>query len=231
MPNGEALLPSFLLNLLDNRCDALLISGGVPPRKALLKILCKRADMLIAVDGGVNVFHRFNMIPQHVIGDLDSAAPTALAWARRHDARIHAKPRQDEPDIVKALDLCLTLKRRHVLVCGAGGERTDHVLVALQSGIFSGLSVTFLTNDVVIFPLRGHASRSLHIPAGHAISWLGFPGARGCTIAGVRWPFRNRSVRMSGFHSLSNAPTSDLVQVAQVSGSSLLMISLRPQIR
>jgi thiamine pyrophosphokinase len=231
MPKGGINLPSFLLNLFEKPFDALLISGGAPPRKGLLKSLCARADVLVAVDGGVNVLHRFNVIPQHVIGDLDSATPAALQWARRHGVRIHVRPQQDEPDIVKALDLCQTLKRRHVLVCGAGGERSDHVLVALQSGMLSKLSVTLLTNDVVIFPLRGRVSRALPIPAGHTISWLGFPEARSCTLAGVRWPFRNRSVRIGGFYSLSNAPATDPVQIAQASGSSLLMISLRPQIR
>ncbi|RPH93153.1 hypothetical protein EHM69_11095, partial [candidate division KSB1 bacterium] len=102
------------LEFLDERYDALLIANGTPPRRALMRLLMKRAERLIALDGGVNALHRLKIVPAHVVGDLDSTNESALRWAKASGARIHPRPSANEPDIAKGLDLCRSLRLRHI---------------------------------------------------------------------------------------------------------------------
>jgi thiamine pyrophosphokinase len=185
---------------------------------------------VIALDGGVETLFRSGIAPDHVVGDLDSAAERALQWAVKKSARVHRRPSPDKPDLAKGLDLCKRLRCRSVVVVGITGERVDHVLGALHFALAArGLQFTVVTNEVVLFPLRGRVRRSLSVPHGHTLSWFGFPQAQSCTLSGVRWPFARRKLSVDGFHSLSNEPKAKTVRLQQGSGRSLFIVSLHPK--
>jgi thiamine pyrophosphokinase len=220
----------FSLDCLKNNYDALLISNGTAVDRRLFAALRKRASLLIALDGGINQLFKLKSAPDHVIGDFDSAAASALKWATEHGSRIHRRPSVDEPDIAKALKFCVELGCRNVLLAGAGGERLDHVLASLSFvARIRALKVTLVTNEVMVLLLRGRVSREFPVPFGHSVSWFGFPEAQGCSLSGVRWPVRNRTLRVDGFHSLSNEPIESDVRLTQRSGSSVFTVSLFPK--
>jgi len=216
--------------LLRDRYDGLLIANGTPPKSVLLRMLRARADHLIALDGGVDALKTIRMVPDVVAGDLDSASANAVSWARDNGARVRRLPSQDAPDIAKGLRLCRDYGLRMILVAGFSGARTDHVLASLGFAFaVRGMEVTLITDEVIALPLRGRVEREFHVPARHSISWLGYPQAGPCTLAGVRWPFRNRALRLDGFHSLSNRAAGPSVHVRQGAGRSILFVSLFPQ--
>ncbi|MCX6600351.1 MAG: thiamine diphosphokinase [bacterium] len=210
--------------------DALLVANGSPPTRKLLRALAGRASCVIALDGGLAALFRCGIVPDHVVGDFDSAPERPLRWAVKNGAQLHRRPSADKPDFAKGLDLCKKLKCRRVVALGIAGERLDHVLSALHFSLSArGLDVTLATKEIVLFPLRGRVRRSLNIPRGHTLSWFGFPEAQSCTLAGVRWPFTRRRLAAEGFHSLSNEPKAKTVHLQQRSGRSLFVVSIRPQ--
>jgi thiamine pyrophosphokinase len=223
--------PPYFLDCLAPRYDALLVANGTPPPRPLLARLRDRCERLVALDGGLNVLHRYGMAPGHVVGDLDSATPAALAWARQQGARIHKRPAVDEPDFVKGLKLCASLGCHRLLGAGVVGGRLDHVLGAVYSALtVRGVQIDFATDEVAVFPLRGRVRRALHLPPGHTLSWFAIPSAGPCSLTGVRWPFTNRKLDAQGFYSLSNQPLADSpIVLTQQAGRSVVILSLFPQ--
>jgi thiamine pyrophosphokinase len=228
----ETIVPGkYHFDCLDETYDALLVANGTPLNRSLFNRLRRRAQLLVALDGGLNYFHKLGIVPDHVVGDLDSATSESLAWARNGGARVHPRPSVDEPDIAKGLKFCAKLGCRFVLLAGTAGERLDHVLANMQfASSVRGLEATIITNDVLLFPLRGRVTREFILPGNHTVSWFGLPEALGCSLAGVRWPFRNRALQVGGFHSLSNQPVDAKVVASQRKGRSVLIVSLRPEI-
>jgi len=221
---------SWCLDLLRDRYDALLVANGTPLSRGLLTRLRKRSDHVVALDGGVNTLFRCQIVPDLVVGDLDSALSRSLAWAKAHGAKIHRLPSQDAPDMAKGIEFCRALGMKRILIAGFSGERTDHLLSSLAFvSRLRGVDIELVTDDVVIFPLHGRVSREWCVPLQHTVSWFAFPLAGSCSLSGVQWPFRNRTLSVEGFHSLSNRPTDPQVRLSQRSGRSLFIIGLRPQ--
>jgi thiamine pyrophosphokinase len=216
--------------MLDQRYDALILANGTPPPRDLFQILRKRCDKIIALDGGLNLLRRWSARPDDVIGDLDSAAASALKWAKRNGAAVHPQPSQESADIEKGFALCRNLKLKKVLVAGADGDALDHVLNAISVAAASrGLRLAFVTRSGVAHVLRGKVRVVLKIPRGHTLSWFGCPQAGPCTLHGVVWPFEGQMLKIGAFNSLSNLPVSGGVTLSQASGASLLVVSLRPK--
>jgi thiamine pyrophosphokinase len=220
----------YHLDILSDRYDALLVANGTPPKRALFNLIQRRADRLIALDGGLGFFYRLGVVPDEVLGDLDSVDAAWVAWAKDHGARIHRQPSTTEPDFAKGLKLCRKQGLSRVLVTGCLGNRLDHVFSAAQ-WVFAvpGLEAHLITDVMAVFPLRGRCTRALTVPPEHAVSWFGFPEASGCSVSGVQWSFRNRTLSMDGFHSLSNRSVDEVIQVSQSAGRSLLMAGICPQ--
>ncbi|MBU1984306.1 thiamine diphosphokinase [bacterium] len=220
------------LPFIRSEYDGLIVANGQTVQRALFRALRNRSSLVIALDGGLEQLRRWNVVPDHVIGDFDSVSVSALDWARKHNARIHRRPSQEEPDVAKGLDLCRRLGCSTAAVIGFAGSRVDHMLATLHFALKARkLSIELFTDEAVLFPLKGGVSCEFVVPAGHLVSWFGCPVAEHCTLAGVVWPFRNRTLRADGFHSLSNVPTAPTVQAIQRRGRSVFTISLAPIVR
>jgi thiamine pyrophosphokinase len=220
----------YHLDLFAPHYDALLIANGDPLPRAMLAKLRARCERVIALDGGLNSLQRYGIVPDHVVGDLDSATPAALRWAKDNGARIHRRPSVVEPDFVKGLKFCADLGCRRLLGVGVVGGRLDHVLGTVYAALtVRGIQIDFATDEVAVFLLRGRVHRTLKIPSGHTLSWFAVTEAGPCSLTGVRWPFRNRLLRPDGFYSLSNQPLTASVDLSQQAGRSVLIVSLLPQ--
>ncbi|OWU86409.1 thiamine pyrophosphokinase [Oceanicola sp. 22II-s10i] len=99
--------------------------GGAAVSDALLDEVLALSSRSVAADGGATHLLRRGLMPDLVIGDMDSLSPVDRALIPAD--RVHPVAEQDTTDFDKAL--------RHVrapVVIGAGfsGARTDHALAA-----------------------------------------------------------------------------------------------------
>jgi len=112
-----------LLPLTSTEPVALL--GGAAVSVALLDEVLALCGPVVGADGGALHALTRDLLPEAVIGDMDSLPPEAMA--RIPDARLHRVTEQETTDFDKAL--------RHIeapLVVGVGfsGTRADHALAA-----------------------------------------------------------------------------------------------------
>ncbi len=197
------------------------------PNRRLLRAIARRATELIAIDGGVRHYRSLRLTPHIVIGDLDSVAPQDLTWARRERARVVFMREQASSDIEKALAFCRLRSAKDVVIAGIDGDRPDHFLHAISRSLsFRGLRQSYLFADALGFPLTRRSVRSLLLPEGTVLSWIGMPRANSCTISGVKWPFSRRTLELGAFQSLSNSSVDSTVTFRQQSGKSLIIIPI-----
>lgn len=134
--------------IVDAKAPVTLVAGG-PLRRAELRAALRRAPHLVAADGGADRALALGVVPEAVIGDLDSLSEAARAQL---GARVHEVPEQETTDFDKAL---WAIRAPLVLAVGLIGGRADHALAAL-SGLMrhqaqGGAPVILLGAQDVIF--------------------------------------------------------------------------------
>ncbi len=106
--------------------STVLLVGGGATRAETLKQMAGSVNTVVAADGGADVLRAAGIVPDAVIGDMDSVSAQTLA--ELPEGVLHRIEEQDSTDF----DKCL----RHVaapLVLGYGflGARVDHQLAAM----------------------------------------------------------------------------------------------------
>lgn len=105
----------------------LAIVGGGTSDLALLQDLAQRDYALVGADGGGNTIGAAGLVPQAILGDLDSILDRD-GWERR--TRVIHIPEQITTDFQKAL---YSTQAPVTLALGMTGKRLDHTLAALAA--------------------------------------------------------------------------------------------------
>ena len=106
------------------------LAGGGPFSARDLALALKRAPVPVAADSGADRLLRHGVVPQAVIGDMDSIG--AVTRARLDPDRVHEIAEQDSTDFEKCL---IRIAAPLVLALGFTGGRVDH-----QLSVFSTLA-------------------------------------------------------------------------------------------
>lgn len=175
---------------------ATLLGGGEVPPGALAAALA-RAPRLVAVDAGGDAALAAGLMPDQVIGDLDSLS--AAGRARLADRLWHI-PQQDDTDFDKALD---RVRAPWLLALGFTGGRLDHTLAAM-----SALARRPATRAVLWGPedlcFLAPPRLALDLPAGSRLSlWPLAPV--GVASRGLVWPTAGLQFAPAGLIGTSNA--------------------------
>lgn len=122
---------------------AVIISGGTPPSKGLLLSHLKENDFIIGVDKGCNCLYDYNLKPNLILGDFDSANKEIIKSFKENG--VEMLKFDSEKDYTDS-DLGYIKAKEHgadeILFFGATGSRIDHslgnigiLLKALKEGI------------------------------------------------------------------------------------------------
>ncbi len=152
--------------------------GGAPVEAATLRAALARAPRLVAVDGGADMLRAAGLVPEAVIGDLDSISPAA----RDHFAdRLRHVAEQDSTDFAKAVRSF----PGPAIAVGFLGARVDHFLACLTELARSGTDCVLLgeMDCVCIAPPEA----VLDLAPGTRVSLWPLEPATGRS-AGLEWP-------------------------------------------
>lgn len=113
----------------------LIISGGsIDEPFALEQIKKIEPDVIIGVDSGLAFLYHNEVMPTHIVGDFDSAAPEIVSYYKE-STQIPIRqfnPVKDASDTEIAVRMAIELEVGELWLLGATGTRLDHVMANIQ---------------------------------------------------------------------------------------------------
>ncbi len=203
------------------RLSVFLLCNGIPPAQKLCRRLVREHDLFLCADGGANAARAMGLVPDVVIGDLDSiTAQTLKAFAASLVLRV---ARQDNTDMEKALDFCVDQKVKRVTLAGITGGRMDMTLGNLTTvWKYAGrLTISLAGDGWVGFPITG--AMRFAAPRGSTVSLLPFGRLRGVTLRGLRYPLHDATIA-AGDVAVSNTATSRTFGIRIDHGKALVIV-------
>lgn len=195
---------------MDIHSTYIFLNGDFDPEKASGEFP-PAVGFNIAVDGGVRHLRGLNIIPDILIGDLDSIKGQDLEWCKALHVEIHQYPREkDQTDFELALDYAMKKNRDKIVVFGALGGRIDHTLAnigLLSNPYYVDKNIKIFSNNEYIYFLRSPTTIKGNI--GDIISLIpwGEP-VLGVTTTGLKFPLSNEELLPDRSRGISNVMSS-----------------------
>jgi thiamine pyrophosphokinase len=187
---------------------AAIFLNGAPDSTGLIRAVAKGADLVIAADGGARYALAAEVIPDLIVGDMDSLGEELAREAEGRGASLERHPaRKDKMDghlaVLAAGKLGATAAD---FLCAAGGGlgavfAVPHILLAAER---IGLRSTVVADWGRMFVIEAR-SRLVEGHAQDSVSIFPLSGtATGITLEGMGYPLQNASLEPGdtlGFHN------------------------------
>ena len=199
-----------------------LILGGEPPSRKLVRHTCHRADFLLAADGGYEALHEAGIEPDALVGDFDSlTTPVRKIRCRK----LHA-PEQTATDFEKALRL-LPEGTTKLRILGGMGRRMDHFLnnLLIAAALEPALSLSFLDEKQELVRTTPECPFHSRVKAGSLVSIVPFRRCEGVTTEGFLWDLENSPMNAEEQLSQSNQAAGSEVKVSLRSGVAYVILN------
>ena len=201
----------------------LIVANGLWPKQFDVVHGCGAYQAVVALDGAANRLIENNVIPDALLGDLDSVSKAVLEQCKASDVAVVHAPDQHRSDISKGLEwVHKTYPDSEIDVVGVEIGRYDHHLAA-YSALFE------CSSDATILLDGWHARRvprsttSISTNPNSTISLIPFGTVTGVTIEGCEFSVQNETLT-TGTRGISNKVIGSSITVRIDSGDLLLLI-------
>ena len=205
-----------------------VVTGSAPLHPRALAAV-PPAAYVVAADGGFDHARAAGLVPDLLVGDLDSISPAGLAWAvaniqvERHPA--------DKTCTDTELALALAARRSpdHVLLVAGAGDRLDHALAALGAlgapALEGVAQVAGWWGSDHVRVARPGRPVTLEVAPGTTFSVLAaHGGCDGVTVTGARWPLTDATLGPLVGLGVSNEASAPSVGVAVAVGIATVLV-------
>ena len=204
-----------------NKC--IILANGKAPRKSVLEILKEKGySKLICADGGANAAKKMGLLPDYIVGDLDSIRPSTLKYYYGK-SKIAKFVRQDDTDVEKCIKYAIKKKLKDIVLTGVTGDRLDHTFCNLSIVLkFSHLvRLRIIAENSLLAPYSGDVS--LKTCSGETISLYGLNAQPRILSEGLYYPLKNISLPFGIKESTSNLAIGKEVKL-KISGGVIFVI-------
>ncbi|MDI3534874.1 MAG: thiamine pyrophosphokinae [Thermosediminibacterales bacterium] len=205
-----------------------IFSNGQVENYEFYKNILGQDDYIICADGGLRHAVELDIIPDLIVGDLDSAKPEQVEEMAAKGVTVLRYPsKKDKTDTHIAVDLAVEKGAQEILLIGAMGDRFDHTLAnlfLLSSVAEKGIKVRMLNekNDVYIITDKV----SLNGKKGDLVSLLALtPEVTGVTTKGLYYPLEKASLTIGFPVGISNVFVEEKVEINVEKGLLLVIMS------
>jgi thiamine pyrophosphokinase len=149
--------------------DILVCLNGILPERSFFEQMLPIP--IAAADGAAKKLRTNGIIPNYIIGDLDSIADELEEWREQKNVVIHEVSDQNSTDYEKTLAFVKEKGAQNILVCGLHGGDLDHTLnnwsitmresTALNIAIFDNGKMALSVKDSIRFDIAAEEMISL----------------------------------------------------------------------
>ena len=124
------------------------------------KIVRVKDDYIIAVDNGIGVVRNSGIIPNCLVGDLDSASKEDIQWAKDNGINIKQYPvEKDYVDTQLALDIAYQVNPAEITIYNELSGRFDHAICLaylLLQPLKRGIKARIVSKNNIIYLVDKH---------------------------------------------------------------------------
>ena len=182
----------------------IVLANGKPPKKSLITFFQQKDfKTLICADGGANSALKMKLIPDYIIGDLDSISSVALKRLGNASKIIQLKG-QNDTDVEKCLKYAIKKNYTEALLVGVTGNRLDHTFcnLGIVLKFFPQINISLIAEDSFLKPYAG--SVKLKTFPRETISLYGFDRKTKIISKGLKYPLKNVALPFGERESTSN---------------------------
>ena len=214
-----------------------IFANGELPDLETARELLLTDDYLIAADGGANHLLKMGILPEIVIGDLDSVDEDTLFDLTSAEVEIKQYSEdKDETDIELALRFAVELRPSAILIVGALGGRLDQTLANLSiltDPTLPRIDIRLADGVEEAFFLRASTAKEGQVEvrgrSGDTISLIPWHGpVEGIATEGLQWPLYGETLFPGRSRGISNVMLEGKASIRIQSG--LLLIVHRRQV-
>ena len=202
------------------------VNGDIVDYSVLSRWL-RADDYRIAADGGARHLEALGLLPDVIVGDMDSVDLSHLARLRAQGVAVEEHPAaKDATDLELALARAVRDGATEILLFGAVGGRLDQTIANLM--ILAGRDWAFpfaiVEGDQSARLLRGRQTVTLTGPTGGYVSAVALSEeVTGVSYAGLEYPLQNATLRLGSTRGVSNTLASSPAQISIESGILLVI--------
>jgi len=191
----------------------IILANGKSPKKSILSFFQRKGySTLICADGGANSALKMGMLPDVIVGDLDSISPIALKKFKLVSKIIKLR-RQNDTDVEKCLKYAISKKFGEVLLVGVTGNRLDHTFcnIGIVLKFFNQIKISLIAESSCLRSYTGNVE--LKTLPGETISLYGISPKTRITSNGLKYELKNVSLPFGKRESTSNIAKKNLVKL------------------
>jgi thiamine pyrophosphokinase len=202
-----------------------IFANGDLPDMQRVRTLLRPDDFILCADGGTRHVLTLELLPQLVIGDLDSTDNNDLQQLQGAGVQIELFPRdKNETDLELALAHAVELNPGQILIAAALGGRIDQALANISLLSKPQLAARDIRlDDGVEEVFFCRAQVRVHGGSGDIVSLIpwGSP-VHGIQTQGLKWPLKDETLHPDKTRGISNEMLSESATITI--GSGLLLV-------
>ncbi|MFK7943724.1 MAG: thiamine diphosphokinase [Paracoccaceae bacterium] len=198
-----------------------LVGGGALDRQMLVEAMAL-APELVAADGAADRLADWELLPQAIIGDMDSIRDSS-GWAAR--TRVLHLPEQDTTDFEKCL---YATEAPFYVAAGFTGQRIDHTLAVFHAMLrHPDKRVILLGEAEALAMVPPGVSFSVELEAGARVSLFPLLPVTGTLSEGLEWSISGLEMAPGKAIGTSNNAVASRVAVRFESPGVLFLVERR----
>ena len=205
---------------------AVIISHGKVINKEFFKKMIKESDYVIAANGGSKHAKRFGLIPDVIIGDLDSISKKDYLFFLNNGSNFKKYPRiKDKTDIHLALEHAMESGFKEILLLCVFGDRLDHMLAnifLLMRAVEADINIKIVDefHEIILICKLGRIEGNI----GDIVSLIPLtPTVSGIKLTGLKFSPKKGRLKMTETLGISNVLTKKSATITINKGKLLLI--------
>jgi len=203
-----------------------IIANGTITNYDFYKEILQDFNFIICADGGANIAKELDIIPDYIIGDMDSIKTSVFNFYKElNKTKIIKDTNPDKTDLELAIKIAETLNPFKINIFGAIGNRIDHTLANIYclDKIKPGIKAEIIDERSTI----QLAEENLEITGekNDIISIIPLSDIEGLNYTGFKWNVKNLDTKI-GWFGISNKILNKKASI-NFSKGKILIIKLR----